>query len=785
MIKHYITVAWRNLIKNPGFSFINVSGLALGLASAALILLWIQSEFKMDDFHKNKGRIYQAWNKNHDNNQISCWNVTPMPMAAAIKNEYDEVEMVARENWTEEYLYTYNDTKLKAHTKFVDSGFIQMFTFPLIQGDKSTCLNDPTSAILTQSLAKRLFGEDDAMGKTIKVDNQYLFTVKGILQDIPKNTEFDFECLLPFSFMRIHNMESSFWGNNCTTTWVMLRPNTDLEKLQSKIKMLRKKYDSGSSDWETFLYPLSRLYIHGTFKEGIEQEGRMQNIKIFSIIALFILLIACINFMNLSTARSEKRAKEVGVRKVSGAYRSSLIRLFLYESILISVISGLLALLLIYIALPFINDLLGKKISLEYSTRFFMFSLLLVLLSGLLAGSYPAFFLSKFNPVAVLKGSFKNIGASVTPRKILVVSQFVFSIALIIGTIIIKRQLDYTQERSSGYDKDHLVYHAIEGDMQKNYEAIKNDLIQSGLASSVTKTFSPITEGWSNSGGMTWQGKNPNEKTMIVRFGGDDAVIKTLGMQLVQGRDLDLKNFPTDSDGIIINQAALSLMGFKDPIGQIINDGDMNFHVIGVVKDFILMSPYKPVKPIVIAGARLEGNILHVKYNHQKSIKETLAAAEQIFKKYNPNYPFNYHFVDVEYEKKFNDERRMSEFAFVFSFLTIFISCLGLLGLAAYMAQNRIKELGIRKVLGASVGNIVTLLSTDFIVLVCIAFLIASPIAYYFMTKWLASYDYRIHIRWWMFGAAGALALFIAIITVSSQAIRAAYANPTRSLRSE
>lgn len=786
MIKHYFTIAWRNLTKNSGFSLINLAGLSIGMAASALIFLWVNYEHSIDDFHINKDRIYQAWNKTIHNGEISCWSVTPQIMAKTIQKDYNEIELTARQNWTEEYLFAFDDIKIKGKTTFVDAGFTHMFSFNFLQGDKNTCLIDPTSMVLTRSFAKKLFGDLDPMGKNVHVDQQHIFKVSGIIDDLPSNTLFEFETLLPFSFMTQNGFTNDYWGNNSTTTWVMVRENTNIENLQAKIKPLRKSYDQETANWETFLYPLRKLSLYGRFKNGIETGGKITIVRTFTVIAFLILLIACINFMNLSTARSEKRAKEVGIRKVAGAHKNSLIRLFLSESILLSFLAGVIALFIIQFSLNPFNEMLGKKISIDWlNPNFIIGGSMFALLTGILAGSYPALFLSNFKPAAVLKGSFKKIGSDITPRKILVVSQFVFSIILIASTLIIKKQIDHAQSREQGYEKGGLVYHPLEGDMNKNYALIKNEMIQSGIAESVTLTFSPITDAWSNTSGMNWKGKDPEDRTLIDRFSADDAVTRTLGFQLIQGRDFDLKNFPSDSTAAIINETAMKKMGLTNPIGQIIEDDDIKMNIIGVVKDFIIRSPYRPINPIVIAGIKRGVNILHVKYNSKKPMKNNLTSAEKIFKKYNPNFPFTYKFVDEEYAKKFSDEKRISAFAFLFAFLTIFISCLGLLGLAAYMAQNRIKELGIRKVLGASTLQIITLLSKDFLLLVSIAFFLGSPIAYWFMNKWLMDYDYRIQIGWGIFGMAGFIAILIATITVSSQALRAAWMNPTSSLRSE
>ncbi|HYK44603.1 MAG TPA: ABC transporter permease, partial [Parafilimonas sp.] len=738
MLKNFFKISYRNLLRNKGFSFINISGLAVGMASAILILLWIQNEVSYDQFHANKDRIYEAWNKATFSNKLQCWNTTPKILARTLEHDLPEVERAVRVNWPSSYLFSVGEKRLTLQGNIVDSGFLQMFSFPLLKGNPNTALNDMHSIVLTESLAKDLFGGENAMGKVIKLDNQDNFTVTGIAKDLPNNTRFDFNYLLPWSYLRYKGDDDSNWGNNSTRTYVMLKQNATLASVAPKIKTLKTKYDTEDPKWEMFLYPLSRWRLYSSFTNGVEDGGgQIEFVRLFGIIAAFILLIACINFMNLSTARSEKRSREVGIRKVVGAKRIYLVAQFIGESILIAFIAGILAVGIVQLCLPGFNELTGKKLFIDYGNLYFwLCGIAFVIFTGILAGSYPAFFLSSFQPVAVLKGTFKAVHALITPRKILVVAQFTFAIILIICTIIVKQQIDYAQARQSGYDKNNLVYVFIEGDVGKKYMLLKNELLSSGVATSVTKTSSPLTEGWSDTWGFQWEGKDPNDKTDFDRYVADDGLTKTAGMQLVAGRDFDLKNFPTDSFGVILNESAVKAMNFKNPIGQIVKE-DTNYHVVGVIKDFILRSPYLPTKPMVIKGAHDQwANVINIKFNDKNSTARNLKATEAIFKKYNPEYPFQYHFVDDEYAKKFEDEKRTGTLAGVFAALTIFISCLGLFGLATYMAENRVKEIGVRKVLGASVAGISALLSKDFLKLVLVAFIVAAPVAWWLMTVW-------------------------------------------------
>jgi ABC-type antimicrobial peptide transport system permease subunit len=625
------------------------------------------------------------------------------------------------------------------------------------------------------------------MGKVIKIDNKDNFTVTGILKDIPTNTRFDFEYLVPWSYMRYKGNDDANWGNNSTRTYVLLKPNASLASVNVKLKTFKPKYDKDDPKWEMFIYPLSRWRLYSSFTNGVEDGGGLiQYVRLFGIIAAFILLIACINFMNLSTARSEKRAKEVGIRKVVGAQKGWLIGQFIGESVLLAFIAGIIAFGIVELVLTPFNNLIGEKVSIPYNNIYEWLAFLgFIIFTGVLAGSYPAFFLSSFQPVKVLKGTFQKVNALITPRKVLVVLQFTFAIILIICTIIVKQQIDYARERETGYNKNNLIYHFMTGDIEKNYLLIKNELLSSGVAASVTKTSAPITESWSDGWGQEWEGKDPNDKTDFYRYNEDENLGVTAGLTFIQGRDFDLKQFSTDSTGVILNESALAVMKFKNPLGKIIKDNGQDWHVVGVIKDFILTSPYEPTRPMLIYGAKAWFNTILIKFNDKNSTAANLKKAEGIFKKYNPEYPFEYKFVDEEYARKFENEKKIGTMAAVFAALTIFISCLGLFGLATYMAENRIKEIGVRKVLGASVAGITTLLSKDFLKLVLVSFVIAAPVAWWAMNAWLKDYSYRVDIQWWVFVMAGLLSVLIALFTISYQAIRAAVANPAKSLRTE
>ena len=791
MIRNFFKVAYRNLLRSKGFSAINITGLAIGMAAAMLILLWIQNEFSYDEFHKNKDRIYETWNRVPMNGKIQTWNSVSALTGPVLAKDVPEVERAVRVKSDNGALLSVGEKNIQQSGMIVDTGFLQIFSFPMLKGNPFTALNDMHSIVLTEKTAKSLFGDEDAIGKIIRIDNKDNFTVTGVLKDLPNNTRFNFDYLLAWSYLKYGPGQDLGWGDNSTATYVLLKPNANYASAEAKIKGLKQKYDDGAKKmkWELFLYPLSRWRLHSSFVDGVEDGGLIKFMKLFAIIAGFILLIACINFMNLSTARSEKRAKEVGIRKVVGAVRGSLITQFIGESVFLTFLGGIIAITIVELCLPAYNAFIEEKLFIDFKDiHFWMAFIGFILFTGLLAGSYPAFFLSSFRPIMVLKGTFKKVNGLVTPRKVLVVVQFSFAIIFIICTIIVRQQIEYAQARTIGYNKDNLIYQFMTGDIPKNYVLIKNELLSSGIATSVTKTNSPLTQRWSNGWGQNWEGKDPNDNTSFDRYLADEGLGVTAGLQFVQGRDFDLERYPADSTALIVNESSLKVMKFKNPIGKTVDDLGVKWHIVGVIKDFILTSPYEPTRPILICGAKSSFMTFYtvlIKLNGNNATADNLKRAGAIFKKYNPEYPFDYKFTDEEYAKKFESEKSQGTLAALFGGLTIFISCLGLFGLATYTAETRIKEIGVRKVLGASVAGITALLSKEFVTLVVISFVLAAPLAYWGMHKWLADYDYRVSIHWWVFALAAFLSVGIALVTVSYQAIKAAVANPAKSLRTE
>lgn len=782
MLKYHLKIAIKQLFKNKTFSVINILGLTVGMTAFILLMLFVKNEVSYDQYHTKKDRIYSLWNKAKWGEELKCWDVTPKVASITLREHFPEIEKVARLDWPQNRLMKYGDKTLYSTGSIVDPEFLFIFDFPLIKGSVTNVFNNPNSIIITQELSKKIFSDENPIGKIIQLDNKENLVVTGVLKSLPNNTRFNFEYLMPWKFLEKNGVENN-WGNNSTRTFVLLKENTTLSSIQPKIKILRKTYAENSDAYDMFLYPLERMRLHATFENGIESGGKIETIKFLCIIAGFILLIACINFMNLSTARSDKRAKEVGIRKTVGATKNIIIKQFLTETIVVAFISFIIALFLVQLTLPAYNELVEKKLVIDYlNSMFWVYSILFILLTGFLAGSYPAFYLSSFQPIVVLKGTFKKYGKSFNPRKTLVVLQFVFAISLIIATIIVKQQMHYVMSRNLGYTKHQLIYHALSEDLDKNYTLLKNELLQNNLALSVTKTSNPLTEGWSNSWGFNWEGKNPTDNTIFDRFCVDEDIVKTGGLQLLQGRDFNLKEYATDSSAIILNESALKVIGFKQPLGKIITDGDAEYHVIGVIKDFILDSPYEPTKPMMVLGAQsFFFNFINIRVENNSNVKKI----EALFKKYNPEYPISIQFADEEYATKFKEMQKIATLATLFALLTIFISCLGLFGLASYTAENKTKEIGVRKVLGASVFKITTMLSSNFIILVIISIIIASPLSYWLMNVWLKEYPYHVQIQWWVFVLAGLLSVVISLITVIYQSIKAATVNPVKSLRTE
>jgi ABC-type antimicrobial peptide transport system permease subunit len=791
MLKNIFLVTIRNLWRNKTFSTINITGLAIGMASALLIGLWVQHESSFDRWHAKADRIYQLYSRQDYNGKPDVWPRVSALMAAELKKDYAEVEDAARIRRVF-FLMSNGDKRFNLQGAFADSGFLSVFSFPLLKGNVRTALNSDHGIVLTEHVARSLFGDRDPIGQTVRIDSADNFTVTGVLKDLPRNTEFTFQYLLPWSYLARLGWDNNggSWKNTEVITYALLKPGASQPVFDGKIKDIvqRQTKDDKSIVRETFTQPLVRAHLYSEAENGHLTGGLIATVRLFTVIAIFILLIACINFMNLSTARSEKRAREVGIRKVVGAVRGSLVIQFIGESIVLAGSSFILALCMVEIGLKSFNELIGANLRMNYAdTGFWVFAVGFVFCTGVVAGSYPAFYLSSFRPVSVLKGSFKKVNTLLTPRKVLVVLQFTFAIMLIICTIVVERQIRYARERDTGYNKDKLVYTFVQGEVLQHYDLIRRDLIGSGAAVGVTKLFSPITRSMGSVDGFSWPGSTEKDKkTNFLQFEADADFVRTTGTHLLQGRDIDLKAYPTDSTAVLLNESAVKAMRLDDPVGKMIRNGSgIDCHIVGVLKDFIIESPYEAVAPMIIQGLSTSYPVLHFRLNPANTVSADLKKAEMIFKRYNPQYPFEYYFADEDYNNKFSAQQQEGKLGLLFSVLTIFISCLGLFGLASYMAESRTREIGIRKVLGASVAGIAYLMAKDFVRLVLIALVIATPAAWYAMHAWLEGFSYRIHIGAWTFIAAGSLAIFIALATVGYQAVAAGLANPVKSLRAD
>ena len=793
MLSNYLKVAIRVMVRNKTFSAINVSGLTLGITGALLLFLWIKHEFSYEQFHENKNELYIAWNRAIENGKISCWPTTPRILAPTLEKEYTAVDnAVSYAQWESKQLFTVGDTRIMKTTGiYTNPAFLTMFSFPLLKGDRAKALSDPSSIVITESFAQQLFGHQEALGESLKISQDgysFDFVVSGVLQDLPPNTDFKFEYLIPFSFLESLGENDTFWGNNSVATLVKLKKGTRIESVNDQIKDVEKKHYADGQHIEIFLYPLEKMRLYSRFENGVAVGGRIEIMRLLGILGICLIAVACINFINLSTARAQRRAKEVAVRKVTGAIRFSLIAQFLCESILIALCAGLFSVLVAYFTLPLFNNLIHQSLILDFENiNFWAGAVVFIMLIGILAGSYPSLYLSSFRPAGILKDANLSVGGKNILRTLLVVFQFGFAVTLIVSVIVVRKQINYVQNRDSGYSRDNLVYVPLTGDLKKNYSAFRNELYQSGAAYSVTKTSAPLTEQWSSTTGIDWRGKAPEERTDFQRIYADENLSTTFSLQVLQGRDMDIKRFSTDSTAAILNETALKIMGFKNPIGEIIRDNGRDWHVIGVVKDFVFLSPFQKIEPIILFGCkpRWTFNDVYVKFNNNKSMQSNLEILSQLSKKYNPDYPVEYHFADIEYQRKFNDMQATLKITTVFTSISIFIACLGLLGLAIYMTEARVKEIGIRKVLGGSIIDITKLLGYSSLKPILISIVLFLPISWLAMNWWLKSYAYRTQLDGWIFLLTTMTIVLIASLTVGINTIRAASANPVESLRNE
>ena len=785
MFRNYLKSSWRNLLRNRSFSIINITGLSVGMASAILILVWIGHEMSFDMFHEKKDRIYEVYNLRVMDGKKQAWNGTSSLLGPAIQLNYPQAEEVFRVNQVANLIFTSGEKHLESHGYFTDPGFLRSLDFPLVSGNVNTALERPESVVLTEKFAKKIFDDENPLGKAIKVDSNANFMVTGIIKDPPSNTAFQFEYLIPMSYRKNINWEIPRWDDYGVQTYVMLKPGVTEQTANKLFRNIVKTHAPEMKN-EIFLHPMSKWWLYSAFENGKATAGRMKGIRLFGIIGAFILLIACINYMNLSTAKSEKRAREVGIRKVIGARKGSLVWQFICESLLITFIAGIVALIIAEFTIGWFSKLIYADLTMPYhNPLFWAYGCIFIIITGLIAGSYPALYLAAHRPIRVLKGIFKTANALLAPRKVLVVFQFSFAIVFIVCTIVIYRQIKLGQHRDTGFDKSNLVYIYLRGNLNNDFAALRNELYGSGAIESVTRTNSPITQIWTSDAGFEWKGKDLQTKTSIATYHSDNDFAKTMGIKMMAGRDINALDNVTDTMAVLLNESAVRLMGLKNPVGEFISNSQGHWQVVGVMKDFNSLSPYQPVLPIIVEGPKNWFGTISFRLNKNKPTSDNLATIESIVKKYNPDYPSDFVFVDEDYDRNFSGELHTGKLAALFAGLAIFISCLGLYALASYMAANRIKEIGVRKVLGASISSIATLLSKDFIKLVIIAFVIASPVAWWMMHSWLNNYTYRVSLGASVFIITGLLSLFIAIFTISFQAIKAAIANPVKSLRTE
>jgi len=800
MIKIYFKTAWRNLIKSKVSSFINISGLAIGMAVAILIGLWIWDELSFDSFNKNYNAIAQVARKEILNGEAFVSNNNnhfPVPLAEELRTNYNNLfKHVSLTTEKNKHIIDFNGNKFSEQGMYVEKDFTNIFTLNMTAG-ASADFSNPNSILLSKSVAQALFGKADPVGKVVKLDNDQPLKVSGVFEDLPRNSSFsevNFFC--PWSLLVNTNKGAKDnldnWGNSSAYIFTEAMPGISMEKISGAIKdvywkkIKDRQVQTAGNRVDIFLHSMKDWHLRSEWKNGVQAGGQIQIVWLFGLIGISVLLLACINYMNLSTARSEKRVKEVGVRKAIGSLRSQLIKQFLCESLVAVLVAFMISIGIVLSSLNWFNDIADKKIIFPFSNlQFWFFSILVILVTAFIAGSYPAFYLSSFKPVKVLKGTLKAGRFTVIPRKVLVTLQFAVSIILIIGTIVVYRQIQFAQNRPIGYDRNGLIRITMNTpDLYGKYDVLQKELLSSGGAVGFAQSSSAATENNYFDDRFQWDGKDLNQAPMAFAL---TAVTydygKTVSWQFAEGRDFS-RNFSTDDSAVILNEAAVKYMKLTNPVGKIIK-GLRTYTVIGVIKDMVKESPYKSVQQSMFFMIPGVGPDITIRLNPKLSALNAISKIEPVFRKMNPSSPFEYTFVDEEYARKFAAEQRIGTLSTIFAILAIFISCLGIFGLASFVAEQRVKEIGIRKVLGASVFSLWQMLSKEFIQLVFISLFVATPVTYYFMHNWLQNYEYRTELSWWMFAAAGAGTLVITLLTVSFQAIKAAIANPVKSLRVE
>ncbi|GAB3423410.1 ABC transporter permease [Niabella aquatica] len=785
MIKNYFKTAWRSLLRNKSFAFTNLLGLTLGITCTILILLWVRDERTYDKFHVNYDNISVVIaNREFTDGVFTDYNMV-LPLAQAIEQTSPLVKNAVVTTSDYDLILKYNNTAFKKNGLTVSGHFFSMLSWKFLKGNPATAINDPASIILTQSAAKAMFGNADPLNKVIRVEEENRNAkVTAVVADPPGNSSFQFDFIRPFNYAdpelkRLMNE----WVNSSWRVYVQAVPGTDINQINKAINAIKKQHDPQDKSIY-FTFPMSKWRLYSEFKNGKNTGGMIEYVRLFTIVAIIILLIACVNFMNLSTARSEKRAREVGIRKALGSSKPALIMQFFCESVILVAAAFLLSIITVYLLLPAFNTLVNKQLFLDVRQPYFWLgSLVIVVFTGVIAGSYPALYLSSFSPVKVLKSTFRFGRNAALPRHFLVVIQFVASILLISATVIVYQQMQHIRDRDIGYNANNLIMIPATNDIQKNFTAIKQELTASRTVQFVTRSNSPITQVQWKMGAPDWNGKPPDLSIIFSGIRTDVDFTRTMGIKMLQGHDFE--GMPSDSGSILLNKAAVEAMGLEKPVGTELRFGDEKYTVIGITGNVIMESPFLPVDPMFtfynpsatsVISLRLGGNVLPQK---------ALPLIESVFKKYNPAYPFEYQFADEEFGRKFITEALIGKLTNIFAGLAIFICCIGLAGLASFTIEKRFREISIRKVLGATVQQVLLLISSQFLKLILISFIIALPLTWWLMDHWLGKYTYHIEISAWIFIIVGLLVLLLALIVVCLNARRAATANPVKALRNE
>jgi predicted permease len=787
MIKNYIKTTLRSLLKNRSYSFLNIAGLAIGVTCASLIFLWVQDELTANNNFGKHDNLYTIYENQTYNGKISTFRATPGPMAKVLKAEIPGIKAAARTGGEGDQLFALGDKTITEKGSYADPEIFSELNLPFVNGNPENAFQQIHSVVINETMAKKFFGDANPLGKTLRVNNEQDYTVTGVFRDLPKNATLQFQWLSPMANIDHKQPWMDIWGANWARTYVELEPSANLASVNLKLSHFIAAKTGDKNTTVCFLFAMNDWNLHNNFINGKMDGGRITYVKTFSFIAWIILLIGCINFMNLSTARSEQRAKEVGVRKVMGAGKGKLTGQFIGEAVVMSFIAVLVSVGLIYLALPSFNDLVQKQLSVDiFQPVHLMYLITISLITGLLAGSYPAFYLSSFNPIAVLKNiKIKSSSGSGFIRQSLVVMQFSVSIVLIIGTVIIYQQIQHVKNRELGLAKSDLIYINLQGKQGDQFAGIYHDLKQTGVVENAALSDDPALQDGSNTDNYSWDGKDPSKNPLISWENVSPQFISTMGMKLAAGRDFN-PQAAIDSNSVIINEAFAKQMGKVGRVGGIIRDGGKKaFTITGIVKDFLYNDMYASAAPLLLYCHPKDTRVLSIRFKAGADLQDALIKTGAIIKADSPGYPFEYQFVDSDFDQLFKTETLTGTLAGVFASLAIFISCLGLFGLAAYTAERRIKEIGIRKVLGASVTGLTALLSKDFLKLVGLSCAIAFPVAWYLVNGWLQGYQYRVTINWGVFVLAGVTAIVIALVTVSFQAIKAALMNPVKSLRSE